>query len=797
MNFKEIFDKEKFTREKYEYFLSLGYNEKAATVMAILKYGEAKTAGLISLFPKENVLDRIYDWLVECNFPAERLSMGIKSYIMDNRDRLPDNLKQYFRPVEEIMVEERMVGFRGAVAEAGMPMMGMGNAMMSTPMMMKAPAPGMVGGAMLAATGMFSAPSQKISPEMLATDSYDLIEEMDAKSVLTAPTSTFRMTTSTASVGVLLNQIRNGRNINMSQVRIEELLNYFDYKKSPVSTTSKFHITTELMDKSEDRKILYINVEADNTPKEHQNIVFLLDTSGSMSSNKDVTLETLATIVSKLKENDVLSLVTYSTDDHTVFTNRVVNGSGDKEDIMGEILGIVIDGCTNGSAGIETAYALGEKTYKDGWSNQVILITDGDLNFGINSKDGLKNLILDKKKTGMFLSVIGTGLYNYKDDKLEVLSKHGNGTYCVVNDLQDVKESINNKYVSLTNIVAKDVKAQVEFNPKYVKKYRLLGYENRTLNHEDFKNDAVISEPYGAGGHGVALYELYMGDATEKPSEELKYQRLAPNEYKELGTVSVRFKAPLSDESDEVSEIIPIDLKYTDNSKLAYLLYCISEVLRGSKKLDKKDYGYLVGCLAADAYKSLTDTKLDALASLISKINIDEVTKLSKEENIDYEKIAKNTIIDSPGTTYTPNAPMTGFMGMFDLNKINPNVNRVQNNNGMMDGDYMTYKPTAPANTSNKTEINENNEWKCPICGESKENRGNFCCTCGAPRPKDVWKCNCGCLNTGKFCNDCGAMPPMAVQQQMQTPADQWICSCGAKNTTKFCTECGSPRPTA
>ena len=256
----------------------------------------------------------------------------------------------------------------------------------------------------------------------------------------------------------------------------------------------------------------------------------------------------------------------------------------------------------------------------------------------------------------------------------------------------------------------------------------------------------------------MALYELYMGDATEKPSEELRYQRLAPNEYKELGTVSVRFKAPLSDESDEVSEIIPIDLKYTDNSKLAYLLYCISEVLRGSKKLDKKDYGYLVGCLAADAYKSLTDTKLDALASLISKINIDEVTKLSQEENIDYEKIAKNIIIDGPGMTYTPNTPMTGFMGMFDLQQKNPNIAPMQNNNGMMDGDYMTYKPN-PVNSSNKTEINENNEWTCPICGESKENRGNFCCTCGTPRPKDIWKCNCGCLNTGKFCNDCGASP--------------------------------------
>ncbi len=137
-----------------------------------------------------------------------------------------------------------------------------------------------------------------------------------------------------------------------------------------------------------------------------------------------------------------------------------------------------------------------------------ILITDGDLNFGITSKGGLKSLIEEKKISNLFLSVIGTGLYNYKDDKLEVLAKHGNGTYCVVNDLEDVEVSINKRYIALTNIVAKDVKAQVEFNPRFVKNYRLLGYENRELNHEDFTNDSVISEPYGSGSHGVALYEL-------------------------------------------------------------------------------------------------------------------------------------------------------------------------------------------------------------------------------------------------------------------------------------------------
>ena len=758
----------------------------------------------IRLFPKENVLDRIYDWLMEQSYPIERLRKGIEEYVRKNIDRLPDHLKVYFRHNDVMMgAGGPMMGAGGMAGGAMSSGMFMGGAMnmaamampsasapmMASSMMMKAPAPGMV-----------PAPGPMIDPEKLATDSYELIEEKDAKSVLTAPTSTFRMTTSTASVGVLLNQIRNGRKIDMSQVRIEELLNYFDYKKfekaneenSAASSKPKFSITTELMDKSEDRKLLYINVEADNTPKEHQNIVLLLDTSGSMSSNSNVTIDTIATIVSKLKENDVLSLVTYSSEDHTVFTNRVVNGQGDKEDIMGEILGILIDGCTNGSAGIETAYALGEKTYKDGWSNQVILITDGDLNFGINSKTGLKDLIEEKKKTGMFLSVIGTGLYNYKDDKLEVLSKYGNGTYCVVNELEDVIESINNKYVSLTNIVAKDVKAQVEFNPKYVKKYRLLGYENRTLNHEDFRNDAVISEPYGAGGHGVALYELYLGDATENQGEELKYQRFAPNEYQELGTVFVRFKAPLSDESDEVSEIIPLDQKATDNSKLAYLLYCISEVLRGSKKLDRKDYEYLTGYLADDAYKTLTDSKQDVIASLIKKIDIDEVTKLSQSEVENLKKNEEssknndqypgmNVMLDGPGMTFTPNSPMTGFMGLF--------------NNGYVDGSYMNANKNIPTNTQN--EVTENNEWKCPICGESKGNQGNFCSSCGAPRPKDIWKCNCGRLNTGKFCSDCGAMPPMAVQQQMQTAttASEWTCSCGAKNTTKFCTECGSPKP--
>ncbi|MBR5348286.1 MAG: von Willebrand factor type A domain-containing protein [Lachnospiraceae bacterium] len=763
-------------KEKYDYILSLGYGEKAACVLAMLTYGSLETACLASIFPREHRLDRIYDWLLE---QPNYSSTDIRNYIKEHISELPDAIRKEAEPLLCPENDPRLFGVpTGASAGMGMP----------GPMMMAAA----TGGGMMTSNAMFSggvmkatmsmaqpampAMGMRIDPEKIATDSYELIEEKDAKSVLTSPTSTFRMTTSTASVGILLNQRRNGRSIDISQVRIEELLNYFDYDHKAANAEKKapFKINSELMDKGKDKKLLYIHVEADDTPKEHQNIVLLLDTSGSMTSQRNVTIESLATIVSKLKEGDVLSLITYSTEDHTIFSNHVVGGSGDLEDILGDILTIFITGCTNGSAGIETAYAIGEKTYKDGWNNQVILITDGDLNFGINSKDGLKNLIEEKKKTGMFLSVIGTGLYNYKDDKLEVLSKHGNGTYCVVNAVEDVKESIDRKFVSLTNIVAKDVKAQVEFNPKYVQKYRLLGYENRTLNHEDFRNDAVISEPYGSGGHGVALYELPMGNAVEEPAEKLKYQRLMTNDYEELGTVSVRFKAPLSEVSEEISEIIPLEPKATDNSKLAYFLYCVSEVLRKSDKLDDDDYAFLLDMLNDEKYKTLAGDKQEALDLLLHEIDTDIVTKAREDHKTkEAERAAIQMGLLQPNpdgsgfhyvdTTDRPMSPppMNGFIGT--LGQGGPMMNlMMQQMNQQQSADPTLNMVDGPGSQKSKPEnlVTDGNTWACPLCGCSADNRGKFCMTCGAVRPADVWQCSCGRFTTAKFCPDCGSPKP-------------------------------------
>ena len=467
----------------------------------------------------------------------------------------------------------------------------------------------------MAADSVLEDPSELM--ESLSTDAYAPIEEKEAKNVFTAPTSTFRMTTSNASMGIVFNQIRSKRRVNMDQVRIEEVLNYFDYE-AKVPTDAKFAITTELMEKKGNKKILFIDAQAAHEKKEHQNIILLLDTSGSMCSNDEVTQEAIATIFSKLRAGDRVSLVTYSSKDHTYFKGFEIKDEQSKEELMGIILGIEIEGCTWGSAGINTAYAIGEKFYSPDRNNQVILITDGDLNFGITDKHGLKGLIEEKKKSNLFLSVIGTGLYNYKDDNLEVLAKHGNGTYCVVNNLDDVDESVNRRFIALTNIVAKDVKAQVEFNPRFVKSYRLLGYENRQLNHEDFKNDAVISEPYGSGGHGIALYELEMnGGEAPAVATDLKYQKPVLTDSDELGSVSIRYKEPLSDKSSEIGAAVYNKNRSTQNVQLAYLLYCLSEKLRGSDKLDEYDEKFLDVMITSEFYKNFSGPNREKLEMLL------------------------------------------------------------------------------------------------------------------------------------------------------------------------------------
>ena len=447
------------------------------------------------------------------------------------------------------------------------------------------------------------------------TDEYEPIVEKGQQPLISNATSTFRMTTNTASVGIVMNQLRNQRSITRDMVRIEEWLNYFRYQ-TEIPERDMFRICHEMQDRENGSKLLYVNVQGKIEEKAQQNIVLLLDVSGSMHGHAAYTQAAVATVVSKLKPGCVFSLVTYGPRDSVVLEGLRVDSYESKLKILEKLLGLEIDGYTNGSAGIERAYEVGRRNYIPGGNNQVILITDGDLNFGIVSKGGLEKLIEEEKKSNLFLSVLGIGLTNLKDDKLEVLSKHGNGVYRIINSISDVAKSVRDEYASLVNIIAKDVKAQVEFNPELVSSFRLLGFENRELNHADFRDDTVISEPFGSGGYGVALYELCMKQPGETVLADMKYRKVVSTGSDELATVKVRYKEPLNDYSHELEYVIPsAEEHYSDNLLLAWIIYICAEKLRDSDKITERD-------------EALALAAIDELGKEIMVMNYNNVAKL-------------------------------------------------------------------------------------------------------------------------------------------------------------------------
>jgi len=405
--------------------------------------------------------------------------------------------------------------------------------------------------------------------EDLRWDSYEDFEDARFRDTAVAPTSTFRTTYNTAAATVLLSHYGKTTNIRHSMVRSEELLNFLDYDLKKPREDELFEITPEFK-KSDDGKTakLFIGIAGQTAMPKRQNIVLLIDTSGSMSSKVFQIRATIATVFAKLNDGDLISVVTYSNRDHLFVEAAEKSKKFDIDDLLDKLKEMRIDGCTNGSGGIEEAYRIISKHYIEDGVNRVIMVTDGDLNFGITESSDLKTLIGEKKKTGAFFSAIGTGLYNLQDDKLEALAKNGNGNYFVINNLKDVKKCLLNRYGSLVYPIAVDVKAQVEFNPAVVKAYRLIGYENRQLNHEDFTDDSVIAEPYGSGSTSVALYELMLADG-ESSKLKLKYSQTIVGESDEICTVSLRYKLPGATESNELSRAVGQDNPATKNTELA------------------------------------------------------------------------------------------------------------------------------------------------------------------------------------------------------------------------------------
>lgn len=388
------------------------------------------------------------------------------------------------------------------------------------------------------------------------TEEYNSIKENSYVSVAAAPLSTFSIDVDTASYSDLRRRITEGRDIYPESIRIEEMINYFNYDYPEPAEGEPFSVTMELTDCpwNEDTQLMMIGLQAeeiDMSERAPMNLVFLIDVSGSMYDDNKLPLvqKSFALLTENLTAQDRISIVTYAGDDKVVLEGADGN---DQTAVLEAINALEAGGSTAGAAGITTAYEIAEKYFVSDGNNRIILATDGDLNVGVSSEAELTRLVEEKRESGVFLSVLGFGSGNYKDNKMEALADNGNGNYSYIDSLMEARRVLVEEMGGTLVTIAKDVKIQVEFNPAYIKGYRLVGYENRALAAEDFDDDTKDAGEIGAGHSVTALYEVIPVDSPmELSSDDLKYEgnEAAGVENGELLTVAIRYKEPDSDES--------------------------------------------------------------------------------------------------------------------------------------------------------------------------------------------------------------------------------------------------------
>ncbi len=407
------------------------------------------------------------------------------------------------------------------------------------------------------------------------SEEYSRLEETGYASVYDKPLSTFSADVDTASYSNLRRLIRSGYGIDdipEGAVRIEEMINYFSYgdlkepeKKEP------FGVTTQIMPCpwNKEAQLLRVGLRTEKIDYEDfppSNLVFLLDVSGSMYAEDKLPLlqDSFAILAENLTEKDRVSIVTYAGDDTVVLEGE---DGGHTKEICQALFDLEAGGSTHGSKGIETAYRLAEEYYIEGGNNRVILATDGDLNVGLTSESELEELITEKKESGVFLSVLGFGRGNIKDNKMETLADKGNGNYAYIDSLREANKVLVEEMGATLLTVCKDVKFQVEFNPAVVEEYRLIGYENRRLAAKDFEDDTKDAGEIGAGYCMTALYEIVTKENVSGsgiPRDQLKYADFYEEEKEEDKTggesgvnymeyewltVSIRYKEPEGTES--------------------------------------------------------------------------------------------------------------------------------------------------------------------------------------------------------------------------------------------------------
>ena len=466
------------------------------------------------------------------------------------------------------------------------------------------------------------------------TEEYDSIRENVFKDVSTSPLSTFAADVDSASYSNLRRLINNGytlKEIPAGAVRAEEMINYFTYNYDGPEGNDPFGVNAEISTCpwNSEHKLLHLGLQTeaiDFSETPDSNIVLLVDVSGSMSDENKLPLvkESFSLLIDNLSEKDTVSIVTYASG-----VDVVLEGvSGDRKDkILDALDSLRAGGSTNGTGGIDEAYRVAEANFIKNGNNRVIIASDGDFNVGKSSASDLSKQIQEKAKKGIYLSVLGYGMYNYSDTRMETLADDGNGNYAYIDTLHEAKKVLVEELGANMLTVAKDVKFQVEFNPKYVSEYRLIGYENRALNNEDFEDDTKDAGEIGAGHSVTVLYEIV--PTTEENTDngkDLKYQTsnlteeaLKSNDWL---TLSVRYKEPDEDESKLLEYEIGSNY-YTDKPSEDFIFSAavaeFAMVIRNSEYIADGSLNHIVEELNTIPLK---DEYRREFATLVDKVNL-------------------------------------------------------------------------------------------------------------------------------------------------------------------------------
>jgi Ca-activated chloride channel family protein len=475
------------------------------------------------------------------------------------------------------------------------------------------------------------------------TEDYDNITENGFRKVTDDPLSTFSIDVDAASYSNIRRYLNNDQLPPAGAVRIEEMINYFRYDYARPKDNHPFSISTEMSNCpwNKQHKLVMIGLQGKKIPMENlpsSNLVFLVDVSGSMQGPGRLGLvkSSLKLLVDQLREEDRISIVVYAGAAGQVLAPT---SGANKTKIKDAIDALEAGGSTAGGEGIKLAYKVANEQFRKGGNNRVILCTDGDFNVGASSDDALERMIEKERESGVFLTVLGYGMGNYKDNKMQKLADKGNGNHAYIDGISEAKKVLVNEFGGTLFTIAKDVKLQVEFNPAKVAGYRLIGYENRLLNKEDFNDDKKDAGELGSGHTVTALYEIIPAGVKSsflKAVDPLKYQKENPavtNDNKELLTVKFRYKQPDGNTSQLITHPV-IDQnasfqKTSEHFRFATAVAGFGMLLRNSEFKGETNYAQIIQIARqakgtdAEGYRS-EFIKLVRKAATLSDSEVDE-----------------------------------------------------------------------------------------------------------------------------------------------------------------------------